>query len=107
MKLFHFFCILSLFASTLNAQKEIQTPQAFLPHAPGSQFSRHDQIYDYIQYLSSMSQATMRTEIYGQTYEDRPLMVAMFSSPENITNLESIRKDHLMPFAYLRKDYSR
>jgi Zinc carboxypeptidase len=79
----------------LAAQPAIRSPHSFLPHTPGSQFSRHDQISDYFSYLAAMSATTMQIERYGTTNEDRPLQVAYFSSPENIAKLETIRTDHL------------
>lgn len=37
----------------------------------------------------------MRLEKYGLTNEARPLQIALFSSPENMTRLEQIRLNNL------------
>lgn len=89
-------CFTVLFMCTsLSAQQDVRPPHQFFPHAPGGQFSRHDQICEYFSYLAAISAPTMRLERYGTTYEDRPLQIAVFSSPENIAKLETIRTDHL------------
>jgi hypothetical protein len=92
---FVFIFVTALQAFSGLAQQAIRTPQQFFPHALGSQFSRHDQIIGYFDHLATASTNTMRLEEYGMTNEDRPLKIAIFSSPENIANLETIRTDHL------------
>jgi hypothetical protein len=88
--------LLSLFLLGIGlVSAQVKHPVQFLPHAPGSQFSRHDQIIAYLDYLAAASPLTLRSEEYGLTYEQRPLKILTFSTPENIANLEQIRTDHL------------
>ncbi|MCC7504642.1 MAG: zinc carboxypeptidase [Saprospiraceae bacterium] len=77
----------------LSAQ--IKSPDAFFPHQPGVQYTRHDQLTDYFEYLAANATQTMRLERYGMTNEDRPLQVAYFSAPENMARLEQIRVNNL------------
>lgn len=71
------------------------TPNAFLPHALGEQFTPHHLLVDYYQYLAAQQPQHMRLERYGSTYEDRPLQVAYFSSPENMARLEQIQSNNV------------
>jgi len=86
---------LGLASVSLNAQNTTQSPDDFLPHHIGEQFTPHHLLVDYFQYLASQSPQTMRLEPYGATNESRPLVVAMFSSPQNLARLEAIRLNNL------------
>ena len=85
-----FFCVASL-----TAQEGIlQSPDQFLQHKLGSHFTPHHLILDYFQYADGAS-PKMEFIQYGTTYEQRPLMAAIISAPENLKNLEAIRLNHL------------
>lgn len=84
-----------LLATSASAQTTVKSPDAFLPHKIGEQFTEHYELVSYFQYLAAMSPKTMKLEQYGSTNEDRPLMIAIFSSPENMARLEQIRLNHL------------
>lgn len=88
-----YYTLLLLFLSTsLGAQ--VQTPAEFLGYAIGTQFSRHADVVDYFEHVASQS-AYVTFQKYGKTNERRPLTYAVISSPQNIANLETIRKNHL------------
>ncbi len=79
----------------LSAQHSLKTPNDFLPHRLGEQFTPHHLLTDYFEYLAANAPQTMRLERYGQTTEARPLQVAFFSTPENLNRLEQIRENNL------------
>jgi hypothetical protein len=79
----------------LSAQTTPKSPDEFLPHRIGEQFTPHHLLTDYFEYLAANTPTTMRLERYGATNEARPLQVAYFSSPENIAQLEQIRLNNL------------
>lgn len=81
-----------LAAQTATAPK---SPDEFMPHKRGEQFTRHDQLTDYFEHLAANAPRTMRLERYGMTNEDRPLQIAIFSSEENMARLEQIRLNNL------------
>ncbi|WP_442265592.1 M14 metallopeptidase family protein [Tenacibaculum sp. ZS6-P6] len=84
-----------LFITTLQLfSQKIQSPSEFLGYPLGSQFTRHHQVVDYFNYLAENSN-NLSLEKYGKTYERRILQVAYLSSKNNLTNIESIRKQHL------------
>ena len=81
-----------LFVFVMNAQ--LQSPDTFLGHSLGTKFTRHHQVVDYYQHLEKNS-AGIKLESYGKTNEGRLLQLVFISSPENIKNIEVIRKTHL------------
>ncbi|GAB4490112.1 MAG: M14 family metallopeptidase [Saprospiraceae bacterium] len=88
--------LLLLFAlQPVFSQNNLKSPDEFFPHKRGEQFTPHHQLVDYFEYLAANAPATMRLEKYGVTNEDRPLQIAIFSSPENIARLEQIRQNNL------------
>lgn len=77
------------------AQLKLKSPDEFLPHRLGEQFTPHHLLTDYYEYLAANAPATVKLERYGYTNEARPLQIACFSSPENIARLEQIRTNNL------------
>lgn len=78
--------------SSLIAQ--IKTPEAFLGYPLGTRFTPHHQIVAYFNYVASVNK-NIRLIEYGKTYENRPLMVAVISSAENMGRLEEIRQNNV------------
>lgn len=90
---FSFLCCFSLLFSTfLPAQK---SPDEFLPYKLGEKFTPHYLLSDYFEQLAAAAPSTMHLERYGQTNEQRPLQVAIFSAPANMARLEQIRINNL------------
>jgi hypothetical protein len=87
--------VLSPFTFISNGQAQVKSPNDFLPHQLGEQFTPHHLVVDYFQYLAKESPMTMSLVEYGTTSEDRPLLVAIFSSSENIAKLEQHRINNL------------
>ncbi|MCE7923265.1 MAG: zinc carboxypeptidase [Haliscomenobacteraceae bacterium CHB4] len=91
--LLSFFLLISI--QPLFSQNALKSPDEFFPHKRGEQFTPHHQLTDYFEYLAANAPSTMRLEQYGKTNEDRPLQIAIFSSPENMARLEQIRLNNL------------
>ncbi len=72
----------------------IPTPAEFLGYDIGEQHTRHDQIVAYLEKLAEVSDRAIINE-YGRTHERRKLVMFTVSTPENHTNLESIKQQHL------------
>jgi hypothetical protein len=79
-------------AHALFAQK---SPNEFLPHRLGEQFTPHYLLNAYFEQLAAASPQTMRLEKYGLTNEARPLQIAIFASAENMARIEQIRLNNL------------
>ncbi|MEZ4980278.1 MAG: M14 family zinc carboxypeptidase [Saprospiraceae bacterium] len=73
---------------------QLQTPDQFLPHNYGEQFTPHHLLVDYFEYVAENSEKVQLVP-YGRTNQGRPLMVAVISSESNLQNLESIRLNNL------------
>ncbi|WP_224489277.1 M14 family metallopeptidase [Robertkochia flava] len=86
--------IFFLFLHLAGAQ-DVQSPSEFLGYELGSRFSRHHQVISYYEHLEAAAPDRVKLYRYGETYEGRPLMIAYISSPENLSNLDNIRQDHL------------
>ncbi|NEU09242.1 zinc carboxypeptidase [Flavihumibacter sp. R14] len=91
--LLFFFLLLISFVNA-DAQK-IKSPSEFLGYKLGDQFTPHYRVVEYFSYLASVSKDVMQLKSYGKTYENRPLLAAFVSSPQNIAKLEDIRKNNL------------
>lgn len=83
-----------LIANGLLLSAQLQSPDAFLPHALGDNFTPHHLLVDYFEHVAENSDL-VRIQRYGYTNEDRPLMIAFISTPENLSRLEAIRENNL------------
>jgi len=83
-----------LFLSTyiLHAQS-IKTPDVFLGYNLGSYYTEHYQVVNYFNSLASEASDKVIVKKYGETNEHKSLIYAIISSPENIKNIEEIRKN--------------
>lgn len=77
----------------LSAQT-IPAPGDVLPHEIGETFTPHHMLVDYYQAVAEASPRVQLME-YGRTNEDRPLMLAFVSTPENLAKLDDIRQNNL------------
>ncbi len=79
---------------SLNAQ-DIQSPKEYLGHEIGERFTYHHQVVGYFEMVSALSSRVKLIE-YGRSYENRPLIAAILTSPVNHENLERIRLNNLL-----------
>ena len=79
---------------TLTMSAQLQSPADFLGYEIGTQFSRHADVVNYFEHVANNSSMVTYTS-YGKTNERRPLTYAVVSTPQNLANIENIRKDHL------------
>ncbi len=91
-------CVASLQAQFRFQEKaqydaHIKTPAEFLGYLPGERFTPHHRIEDYARYLSQVSER-VQVQQYGETYEGRPLILLVISSPGHIRTLDRIRAGH-------------
>ena len=71
-----------------------KSPEEFLGYKLGERFTPHHRVVAYFEHLAA-TMSHVKLVYYGETYEHRPLFVAIASSPENMSNLENIRLDNL------------
>lgn len=85
---------IALFLSLSVPGQNLQSPEEFLPTGYGKHFTPHHLLVDYFEHVAANSKQIILKE-YGKTYQQRPLIWAVISSPENLKNLETIRTDNL------------
>lgn len=84
-----FFLLLVCF----SMQSQIQSPSDYLPNY-GKQVTFYHQVEDYFNHLTKNSD-WIKHQKYGETTQERNLNAYFISTPENLKNLETIRKNHL------------
>src|SRR5688500_5056294 len=71
-----------------------KSPDDFLQYKHVSRFTPHHLLVDYFRHIAETSDRVHLVE-YGQTYELRPLIAVIVSSPENIRRYDEIRMNNL------------
>ncbi|HEX8328905.1 MAG TPA: zinc carboxypeptidase, partial [Hymenobacter sp.] len=77
-------------ANTFDSK--IPTPEQFLGYPIGSHYTRTDQIVAYLRELDRVSDR-VSLRVLGNTFEERPQVVATITMPENQQNLAKLQKD--------------
>lgn len=72
----------------------IPTPEDVLGMAPGEWHVRHDQLLKYMRTLAEASDR-ITIEKFGETYEERDLVLLTITSESNHSGIEQIRENHL------------
>lgn len=83
----------------ISSYAQLKSPSDFLGYELGTQFTRHHQVIDYVNHVAENS-GFAQTAAYGKTNEGRTLQLVYLSAPENLAQLESLRKDHLRSIGY-------
>jgi len=86
--------LLVLISVASLAQSRVLSPSEFLGYELGDRFTSHHRVIEYFKYVDEMV-PNVQVNIYGETYEHRPLVYAIIASPENFKNLEQLRQDNL------------
>ncbi|RZK47502.1 MAG: peptidase M14, partial [Pedobacter sp.] len=77
-----------------NFDPKVPTPEQFLGYPIGTHYTRHDQIVAYLKQLSQVSDR-IHFQVIGKTYEERQQVILTITSPENYSNLDKLRTEHL------------
>lgn len=94
MKSFKFLLSLLAFYNFSNAQN-LKSPNEFFPHRIGEQFTAHHQLVSYFRYVAEQKPEMVKLVEFGLTPEDRPQILAIITSKENMANIEQIRLNNL------------
>ena len=84
---------MSYYLPELDYNPDIPTPEEFLGWQIGDWHISHDLLQAYMRVLAGSSDRITLVEI-GKTYEQRPLLNLIFTSPENQGRLEELRELH-------------
>ena len=105
-------CFLSTYAQDVNYflpkgnfsyNPNIPTPKQFFGHEIGVQHVTYDLASAYLKLLAEKSDRFISEE-RGRTYQYRPILFLYISSPNNLSNLENIRKNHQKLCDYKESD---
>jgi hypothetical protein len=75
-------------------QSRLLSPDEFLPHKLGTQFTPHHLLVDYFEHVAANSEL-VKIQTFGSTPEDRPQIIAIIASRRNQNRLEDIRLNNL------------
>lgn len=79
--------------SGISYDTKILTPEQFFKMQMGEWHLTHDQVLNYLHEIDRISDRAILVE-YGRTWENRPLVYMVFSSPENMKRLNELKKLH-------------
>lgn len=79
------------FNQDIQFQSDVVTPEQVLGNSVGEWHVRPDQSVSFFKALARSSERVSLTEI-GRTHENRPLITAYISSPENLARLDEIKE---------------
>ena len=77
----------------VNYDKKIPTPEQFYKMQMGEWHLTHDQVLNYMREIDQLSDRAILVE-YARSWENRPLVYLVFSSPENQHKLNELKQLH-------------
>jgi hypothetical protein len=87
--------VLLLQFSVINfGQSKLLSPDEFLPHKLGEQFTEHHMLVNYFHHVDENSERVKLVR-FGETNQKRPMLLAIVSSPEIVGPIEQYRLSHL------------
>jgi hypothetical protein len=79
-------------AIAAHAQSPVPTPDEFLGYQLGERFTPYARILDYLHELEKRS-PLITVQQFGETYEHRPLVLAVITSAKNRAQLDALRSN--------------
>ncbi len=86
--------LITIFFVSISAVSQTKSPKDFLGYELGERFTRHHRVVEYFQHVAATNN-NIKLIKYGETYEKRPLYLAVITSQTNFDNLESLQSNHL------------
>lgn len=87
--------ILAICCVSFIEAQVIPSPASYLGYTIGTRFTRHHNIVSYFNTIAQAAPDRVKIINYGKTNEGRDLLVAAVGLPENIAQLEKIRKHNI------------
>jgi hypothetical protein len=73
----------------------IPKPKDVIYHEVGEWHVTHDRLVNYMKAIAAAAPDRVKLETMGYTYEGRPQVMLIITSPQNHQNLEQIRRQHV------------
>lgn len=80
---------------SVTYNRAIPEPEKVIGHKVGEWHVMHDRLVNYMKELARSAPERIKLQYTGFTYEARPQLILIITSPENHKNLEQIRQAHL------------
>lgn len=74
----------------------IPKPKEVIFHEVGEWHVTHDRLVNYMKAIAAAAPERVKIETMGFTYEQRPQVLLIITSPKNHKNLQKIREQHLL-----------
>ncbi len=81
-------------AEGVSYSESITSPEELIGHQIGSRHTRPDQVVHYFETIGKIS-PRVKVKTHGRTYEGRPLIHAIVTSPENQERIDQLREANL------------
>jgi len=94
MKRYLLSAALSAALSFSLSSQGLLSPEQFLGYSPGDRFTPQHTLTAYFRHVADNSPNAEYYQ-YGETWEGRPLIVCIVSSPENLASLEQLKQSNL------------
>lgn len=95
--------LLFMLLATISFGQSLKSPEQFLRTDYGVHFTPHYLVADYVRHVAGNSNRVTLIE-YGETNEDRPLLLATITTPANQAIIEDIRNNHLSKIGMAESD---
>lgn len=73
----------------------IPKPKDIIYHEPGEWHVTHDRLVNYMKAIAAAAPDRVKLELMGLSYESRPQVLLLITSPKNHQRLEEIRQQHV------------
>src|SRR5688572_32280845 len=80
---------------SITYNPSIPKPKDIIYHEVGEWHVTHDRLVNYMKAIASAAPARVKLETMGFTYEQRPQVLLIITSPKNHQRLEEIRQQHV------------
>ncbi len=80
---------------SVNYKAGIPKPKDIIYHEVGEWHITHDRLVNYMKAIALAAPDRVKLETMGLTYEDRPQVLLIITSPKNHQRLEEIRQQHV------------
>jgi hypothetical protein len=80
---------------SINYNPSIPKPKDIIYHEVGEWHITHDRLVNYMKAMTAANPARIKLETTGFTYEQRPQLLLIITSPKNHEKLEQLRLEHV------------
>jgi Predicted carboxypeptidase len=81
---------------SISYNPAIPKPKDIIYHEVGEWHVTHDRLVNYMKAIAAAAPERVKLELMGLTYETRPQVLLIITSPKNHQRLEQIRQEHLL-----------